>query len=69
MTVSEKIKTIDNKIEQNTDQYNLDRQTTKISPSSSVNVSKYQFLTGKDVSPQKGFLEKYGTMKDLNIHL
>ena len=47
MTVSEKIKTIDNKIEQNTDQYNLDRQT----PSSSVSVSKYQFLNGKDVLP------------------
>ena len=30
MTVSEKIKTIDNKIEQNKAQYDLDRQTTKI---------------------------------------
>lgn len=32
MTVSEKTKTIDNKIEQDKDQYNLDRETTKISP-------------------------------------
>ena len=31
MTVSEKIKTIDNKIGQNKTQYNLDRQPTKIS--------------------------------------
>ena len=32
MTVSEKTKTIGNKIEQDKDQYNLDRETTKISP-------------------------------------
>ena len=30
MTVSEQIKTIDNKIEQNEAQYNLERQTAKI---------------------------------------
>ena len=30
MTVTEKIKTIDNKIEQNKAQYDLDRQTAKI---------------------------------------
>ena len=44
MSVSEKIKTIDNKIEQNKAQYNLDRQTAKISALSSGNVSKYEFL-------------------------
>ena len=37
--VSKKIKTIDNKIEQNKAQYNLDRQTAKISVLSSGNVS------------------------------
>ena len=31
MIVSEKIKTVDNKIEQNNTQYNLDRQIAKIS--------------------------------------
>ena len=31
MTVSKKIKTIDNKIEENRAQYNLDKQTAKIS--------------------------------------
>ena len=30
MSISEKIITIDNKIEQNKDQYNLDRQTAKL---------------------------------------
>ena len=44
MSVSEKIKTIDNKIEQNKAQYNLGRQTAKISALSSGNVSKYEFL-------------------------
>ena len=65
MSISEKIKTINNKIEQNKAQYNLDRQTAKISALSSGNVSKYKFLTGKDVSPEKDLLEKAATMKRL----
>ena len=32
MTVNEKIKTVDNTIEQNKAQYDLDRQTVMISP-------------------------------------
>ena len=39
MSISEKIKTIDIKIEQNKAQYNLDRQTAKMSALSSENVS------------------------------
>ena len=53
MTVNEKIKTIKNKIEQNKAQYNLDRQSAKISASSSENVGKYEFLTGRDVLPKR----------------
>ena len=63
MTVTEKIKTIDNKIEQNKDQYDLDRQTAENSTLSSGNVSKYEFLTGKDVLPKKDLLGKVATMK------
>ena len=63
MNISEKIKTINNNIEQNKAQYNLDRQTAKISALSSGNVSKYEFLTGKDVLPEKDLLEKAATMK------
>ena len=63
MSISEKIKHIDNKIEQKKAQYNLDRQTAKISALLSGNVSKYEFLTGKDVSPEKGLLEKAATIK------
>ena len=43
MIISEKIKTIDNAIEQNKAQYNLDQQTAKISALSSGNVGKYGF--------------------------
>ena len=39
MRINEKIKKIDNKIEQNKAQYNLDRETAKISDLSSRNVS------------------------------
>ena len=63
MTISEKIKTIDNKIEQSKAQYDLDRQTGKISALLSGNVSKYEFLTGKDVLPEKGLLEKAAALK------
>ena len=44
-------------------QYNLDRQTAKISALSSRNVSKYEFSTGKDVLPEKHFLEKAAAIK------
>ena len=63
MSISEKIKAINNKIEQNKAQYNLDRQTAKISALSSGNASKHEFLTGKDVLPEKDLLEKAATMK------
>ena len=63
MSISEKIKTIDDKIDQNKAQYNLDRQTAKISDLSSANISKYEFLTGKDVLPEKDLLEKAAGLK------
>ena len=42
-TIAEKIKTIDKKIKQNKDQYDLDRQTAKISALSSGNVVNMNF--------------------------
>ena len=63
MTVSEKRKTIDNEIEQNKVQYDLDRQTAKISALSSGNIVKYGFLTGEGVLHEKRLLEKAATMK------
>ena len=58
MTVSEKIKIIDNKMEQNKAQYDLDTQIARILASSSGNLEKYQFLTGKNVLLEKELLEK-----------
>ena len=63
MSICEKIKTIDNKIEQNKIRYDLDRQTTKISALPSGHFSKYEFLTGKDILPEKDLLEKTATVK------
>ena len=63
MSISKKIKAINNKIKQNKAQYDLDRQIAKISASSSGNVSKYEFLTGKYVLPEKDLLEKAAATK------
>ena len=50
MSISEKIKTINNKTEQSKAPYDLEWQRfAKIFALSSANVSKYEFLTGKDV--------------------
>ena len=65
MRIRQKIKTINNKIEQNKSQYNLDRETAKISALSLGNVNRYGFLTGKDVLPEKDMLEKAVTIKRL----
>ena len=60
--MKKKIKAIYNKIEQNKAQYDLDIPA-KILALSSGNVSKYEFLTCKDVLPEKDLLEKAATMK------
>ena len=69
MTVSEKIKRIDNKIEQNKAQYNLDRETAEILALSSGNVGIYEFLTSEDVLPEKELLEKAATIKRFEYSL
>ena len=56
MSINAKIKTIDYKVKQNKAQCILNRQTAKISALSSENVRNYEFLTGKDVLPEKGLL-------------
>ena len=65
MSISEKIKTYSNKIEESKAHDDLDRQTGKISTLSSGNISTYEFLSGKDVLPEKDLLEKVATMKRL----
>ena len=63
MSISEKIKTIDNKIKQNKAQYYLGKQTAKISALLSGNVSKLHFLTNEVFLPEKHLLENTATMK------
>ena len=63
MSINEKIKTINNKIVQSKAQYNLDRQTAKISVLLSAIVSKYAFLTGKDFLLEKDLLKKAAGIK------
>ena len=63
MTVSEKMKTIDNKIEQKKARYSLDRQTAKISALSTRNGVKYNFLTVEDILLEKILLEKAASIK------
>ena len=53
MSISEKNKAINKKFEQSKAQYDLGRQTAKMFTLSSENVFKYEFLTGKDVLPEK----------------
>ena len=48
-----KFVSLDNKIKRNKVQYNLDKNIAKIQALSLGNVSKYKFLTGKDVLPEK----------------
>ena len=67
MSTSEKIKAINNKIEQHKAQYSLERQTPKMSALSSGNVSKHEFMTSKDVLPEKNLLEKAATTKRFGI--
>ena len=57
MTITKKIKTIDNKIKENKAQYDLDRQKATISDLSSENVGKYE----------KDLLEKVTTIKQIDI--
>ena len=63
ITISEKIETVDNKIEQIKAPYDLDRQTAKISTLSSGNVNRYEFSTSKDVLPEKDLQEKAAKIK------
>ena len=69
MSISEKMKALNNRTEQNKAQYNLDRQTAKISPLSSGNISKYEFLNSEGVLPEKDLLEKADEIKRFEYSL
>ena len=52
MTVTDQIKSLNRKIEQNEAQYNLDRKAAKLSALSSNNLDKYEYLNGEGSDPK-----------------
>ena len=58
MIVTDQIKTLDRKIKQNEEQYDLDREAAKRSALSSNNLDKYEYLTGEDLGLQPSTAEK-----------
>ena len=48
MTLTDQVKILDDKIKANKAQYDLDRETAKISVLSSGELEKYEYLTGED---------------------
>ena len=55
MTPRVRIEIIDNKITQNKGEYDLDKQTAKISASSSGYGNTYEFVTEKNVYLKKAY--------------
>ena len=58
MTVTDQIKILNKKIKQNEAQYDLDRETAKISALSSNNLDKYEYLTGEDLGLKPSTVEQ-----------
>ena len=58
MTVKDQIKILDRKIKQHESQYNLDRESAKISALSSNNLDKYELLTGEDLGLKPSNIEQ-----------
>ena len=58
MTVTDQIKILNRKIKQNEAQYNLDRETAKISALSSKNLDKYELLTVEDLDLKPSTVEQ-----------
>ena len=58
MTVTDQIKILNRKTKQNEAQYDLDRETAKISALSSNNLDKYEYLTGEDLGLKPSTVEQ-----------
>ena len=58
MTRKEQNKILDDKIESNINQYKVDRLNAEISPFSSGDLNKYEFLTRKDLKYKPNALDK-----------
>ena len=58
MTLTEQVKILDDKIRANKAQYDLDRQTAKISTLSSGELEKYEYLIGKNLGYKSDVVQK-----------
>ena len=58
MTITDQIKILNRKIMQNEAQYHLDRKAAKISALSSINLDKYEYLTGEDLGLKPSTIEQ-----------
>ena len=58
MTLTDQIKILNTKFMQNEAQYDLDWKAAKISPLSSNNLSKYEYLTGEDLGLKPSTIEQ-----------
>ena len=58
MPVTDQIKILNRKIKQNEAQYDLERKAAKISPLSSNNLDKYEYLTGEDLGLKPSTVEQ-----------
>ena len=58
MTVTDQIKILDRKKKQKEAQYDLDRETAKISAISSNNLDKYEYLTCEDLGLKPSTVEQ-----------
>ena len=58
MTLTNKLKILDDKIKANQAQYDLDREAAKVSALSSKELAKYEYLTGEALEYKLGVVEK-----------
>ena len=58
MTLTNEVEILDGKITANQAQYDLDRESAKISTLSSGELGKYEYLTGEDLGYKPGVAEK-----------
>ena len=58
MIITEQVKILDDKIRENKAQFDLDRQTAKISALSSDELEKYEYLTGENLGYKPDVVQK-----------
>ena len=58
MTLTEQVKINNEKLKTNHVQYNLDRETAKLSALSSKESDKYEYLTGEDLKYKPSVIER-----------